>query len=147
MTRPGVFVVDFGHNMAGWATLQIPSNLQRGQNVTVVYGEILSNQTDCYLCTTPYHSNISRPQRCPCRGEVAMRYPSSPMVDVYILRGDGEAEKFEPVGTCKHRQVHTNGFRDSMWIAREISSMGSWNQLDPHGIIEWTLFCCPLRPR
>ena len=74
--------------------------------MTVVYGEILSDQTDCYLCTTPYHSNISRPQRCPCRGEVAMRYPSSPMVDVYILRGDGEPERFEPVGTCEQRQTH-----------------------------------------
>ena len=46
-----------------------------------------------------FKSNVSRAQSCPCRSEVAMRYNTAPMVDVYVFRGDGANEQFEPLGT------------------------------------------------
>ena len=41
--EPGITVVDFGNNMAGYATLRLPaqSGFQRGYAVTVLHGEIL----------------------------------------------------------------------------------------------------------
>lgn len=114
--RPGVFVVDFGENMAGWAALTIPgAAARRGAPVTMVYGEILTNASSCWSCQVPYRSNISRLQSCPCRNQVAMRYPTSPMVDVYIVRGANgaatEDETFEPVGSYHgFRYVEVYGY-------------------------------------
>eukprot|EP01052_Picozoa_sp_SAG31_P012953 SAG31_NODE_767_length_12232_cov_6.917827_15_plen_571_part_01 len=115
-TRPGVFVVDFGENMAGWTAIRIPGDAtQSGDNITMIYGEILTNESSCWSCQSPYRSNISRVQSCPCRNEVAMRYASSPMVDVYIIRGaDGNVTKdetFEPLGTYHgFRYVEVHGY-------------------------------------
>eukprot|EP01043_Picozoa_sp_COSAG02_P037530 COSAG02_NODE_2824_length_7947_cov_2.690494_6_plen_562_part_00 len=98
--RPGVFLVDFGTNVAGWAKINISgAAVTRGHNVTMVYGEILTNYSSCWSCLVPFKSNISRAQSCPCRSEVEMRYNTAPMVDTYIFRGDGADEKFEPIGT------------------------------------------------
>ena len=65
--RPGVFLVDFGENMAGWITLTIPGNFQRGDNVTIVHGELLTTNGRCYTCIAPWPKNVTRYQDCPCR--------------------------------------------------------------------------------
>ena len=84
-------------------------NFQRGENVTIVHGELITTTGRCYMCVAPWPKNVSRPQDCPCRREVLMSYNSAPMVDVYILKGDGSPETFEPVGTYhgfRYAEVH-----------------------------------------
>jgi hypothetical protein len=131
--RPGVFLVDFGENMAGWATLNISGAAQRGANITMVYGEILTNASSCWSCQMPFKSNVSRAQSCPCRSEVAMRYPTSPMVDVYILRG-GTDERFEPVGTYHgFRYVEVHGYPSSVLAEHNIMAHLVATDLAPVG--------------
>ena len=109
--RPGVFIVDFGENMAGWTTITIGPNNRRGENITVVHAELLTASGRCWSCVAPMPMNITRVQDCPCRapGEAILGYTQSPMVDVYVLKGDGEEEVFEPLGTYhgfRYAEVH-----------------------------------------
>ena len=148
VTRPGVYVIDFGENsechhseynvalpsshparpicllllaqsmarqrvelVAGWTTLTIDPNFARGSNITIIHAELLSTNGHCWLCIAPYAKNVSRVQDCPCRREAQMAYASSPMVDHYIMKGDGSPELFEPIGTYHaFRYVEIHGY-------------------------------------
>ncbi len=62
--KPGVFVVDFGQNIAGVVSLELPENMKVGQTITLVHTEELNEdgtvytdvlrgakQTDTYIAT------------------------------------------------------------------------------------------------
>eukprot|EP00026_Physarum_polycephalum_P001443 Phypoly_transcript_01444.p1 GENE.Phypoly_transcript_01444~~Phypoly_transcript_01444.p1 ORF type:complete len:1095 (+),score=131.93 Phypoly_transcript_01444:37-3285(+) len=69
---PGVFVFDFGQNMAGWS--QIRAIGPSGTTITIQHSEMVS----------------------PVTGELEFMYPNAPMVDKFTLAGTGEWEYFEP---------------------------------------------------
>ena len=70
---PGVFVFDFGQNVAGVTRIKIPGNDKRGMNITLIHSEELDP-----------NGNI-----------VEMYAPRSPMIGTYTLRGDGNDEIYE----------------------------------------------------
>ena len=37
--KKGIYVVDFGQNVAGWTEIRIPGNQNRGENVTLIHSE------------------------------------------------------------------------------------------------------------
>ena len=81
--EPGVFVADFGQNMAGVAKLRLPKNLKKGQRVTVKFAEV--KKEDGSVNQEPL-----REARC---------------ADVYIAAGDGrDLELWQP-------QFTYHGFR------------------------------------
>ncbi|MEX1015840.1 MAG: family 78 glycoside hydrolase catalytic domain [Phycisphaeraceae bacterium] len=70
--RPGVWVLDFGTNMAGWARLQVQG--ERGTKVTLCFAETLRDDG------TINQDNLYIADAC----------------DTYILKGGDEPEMYEP---------------------------------------------------
>ena len=88
--RPGVYVVDFGQNFAGWAQLRVQG--ERGTRVTLRFAETL------YEDGTINQENL---RQAACS-------------DVYILKGEGE-EVWEPRFTYHgFRYVQVEGFPGAM---------------------------------
>ena len=78
--RPGVFVFDFGQNIAGWAQLSVTG--AAGTKITMKYGEVLA--TDGTIDQT----NVA--------GIGSIKFYKPPVqTDTYTLKG-GAAETFEP---------------------------------------------------
>jgi alpha-L-rhamnosidase len=87
--QPGVYVVDFGQNFAGWCRLKAQG--PRGTRIELRFAELLkpSGEVD-----QPY-MNIGLPK-----------------VDVFILNGDPVGETFEPHFCCRgFRYVQLTGLR------------------------------------
>jgi alpha-L-rhamnosidase len=85
---PGVFVFDFGQNMAGFCTLHLDQPGQRGTNITLLHAEMMFEN-----------------------GFVQHRYSNSPELTVYIFSGDEDTIEFEPRFTYYgFRYVQITGF-------------------------------------
>jgi len=71
-SRPGVYILDMGQNMAGWVQMKVKG--QRGQRVVLRYGETLQKDGDIYT------ANLR----------------DARVTDIYTLKGEGE-EVWHPV--------------------------------------------------
>lgn len=86
-TAPGCFIFDFGQNFAGWARLRATG--AAGTSVTLQYAEILRDDG------TVDQSNLRRAEAA----------------DRFVLRGDSDAEIFEPTFTYHgFRYVQVEGY-------------------------------------
>jgi alpha-L-rhamnosidase len=84
--QPGIFVLDFGQNMAGWCRLKVEG--PRGVKITLTHSEMISEDGMT----------------------IDMYGPGNPMKDTYILKGDG-IEYYEPKFTYHGFQyVQITGF-------------------------------------
>jgi len=76
--KPGMYVVDFGQNFAGWIRLYVKG--ARGQNITIRHAELKMHPPYGKFDGTLYYGNL--------RGAQA--------TDIYTLRGDSTSEMYEP---------------------------------------------------
>jgi len=125
--KPGVYVYDMGQNFSGWAQLRVKG--PRGTAVTLRFSEVVYD-----------HGMINRENI----GAAKAR-------DVYILRGDGELEVYEPHFTYHgFRYVEMTGFPgtpglDSLRgrvVRSSVESTGSFSASKPilnqiQRIIHW----------
>jgi len=134
--RPGVFIVDFGENFAGWARLQVKA--PRGTKIRLRYGELL------------YPDGTLNPMTSVCGQIKGMRSDGSPVggpgapevavqQDVYICRGEGE-EVYVPAFTFHaFRYVEVTGFPGQpgleaitgIRLHADVESVGSFACSDP----------------
>jgi len=80
--KQGMFVVDFGQNIAGLLRITV-RNATRGQNVTLKHSELLMHPPYGEHDGTLYYGNLR----------------SAKATDVYTCRGGGPAETYEPTFT------------------------------------------------
>eukprot|EP01084_Bolivina_argentea_P121422 215163_1 len=69
----GIYVFDFGQNIAGICEVKIPGNSLRGYNITLIHSEEINST-----------------------GYVVSLYEKSPMIGIYTLKGDGNDEYYTP---------------------------------------------------
>ena len=133
---PGVFIVDFGENFAGWARLRVRA--PRGTKIGLRYGELL------------YPDGTLNPMTSVCGQIKGLRNdgssvggPGAPEVavqqDVYICRGEGK-EVYVPTFTFHaFRYVEITGFPGKpgpealtgLRLHADVESVGSFACSDP----------------
>jgi alpha-L-rhamnosidase len=69
-------VISFGQNIAGWVRVKVPPHHCTGCNLTIIHSEQLNGADGGKT--------------------VDQLYPKSPMIQTYLLRGDGKEEILEP---------------------------------------------------
>ena len=80
--KPGMFVVDFGQNMAGFVTLTGLRGAP-GQNVTIKHAEVLMHPPYGAVDGTLYYGNLR----------------SAQATDIYTMKGGSSAETYSPTFT------------------------------------------------
>jgi len=134
--HPGVFIVDFGENFAGWARLQVRAS--RGTKIRLRYGELI------------HPDGTLNPMTSVCGQIKGLRRDNSPVggpgapeiavqQDVYICRGEGK-EVYVPAFTFHaFRYVEVTGFPGrpgpeavtGLRLHSDVESAGNFTCSDP----------------
>ena len=111
---PGIYVADFGQNMAGQARLELPKNLKKGQKITIRFAEVKNE--DGTINTAPL-----REAKC---------------TDTYIAAGSGQdLSEWQPEFTFHgFRYAQIEGL--AILSREQISAVSLYTDIDSDAIFE-----------